>query len=56
MKTKRFWDEEIRVWARQCLSDLLTLVLFVAGFMTLTLPVVVPGVLMWWFQLVTGRP
>lgn len=56
MNNKRFWDEDLRVWARQCLADLVTLVLFVAVFMTLTLPVVVPGLLLWWFQQITGRP
>jgi hypothetical protein len=56
MRQQRFWEVDLIALVRSWLADLLTLAQFVIVFMALALPVVIPGLLMWWFQVATGRP
>lgn len=55
-KQLRFWEVDLIEWAKQTLMDLFVLAQFTSVFLFLTLPVVIPGLLMWGFQLLTGRP
>src|SRR5450830_1480761 len=55
-KPLRFWEVDLLEWAKQTLIDLFVLAQFTSVFLFLTLPVVIPGLLMWGFQILTGRP
>ena len=55
-KPLRFWEVDLLEWAKQTLIDLFVLAQFTSVFLFLTLPVEIPGLLMWGFQIFTGRP
>ena len=55
-KPLRFWEVDLLEWAKQTLIDLFLLAQFTSVCLFLTLPVVIPGLLMWGFQILTGRP
>ena len=56
MQGQHFWSQDIRVLMRRWIAGILTLsqVLIIFGMLSLT--VVIPGLLMWWFQVATGHP
>ena len=56
MQQQRFWEVDLLVLLRRCLEDLTTLLQFCLLFAVFSLPVVIPTLLIWWSQVVTGRP
>lgn len=51
-----FWNRDLREMLRETLSDVWTLTLTLVMFLMLGLPVIIPGLLMWLTQILTGWP
>ncbi|MBV8617350.1 MAG: hypothetical protein JOY84_00705 [Curvibacter sp.] len=56
MQQQRFWEVDLLVLLRRGLENMVTLLQIAVLMAILSLPVVIPTLLIWWYQVVTGKP
>ncbi|MFT6591598.1 MAG: hypothetical protein ACI9I0_001472 [Rhodoferax sp.] len=55
MKSQRFWEVDLLLLCKQWLSDLSTFLMTLVMFLFLSLPVVIPTLVMWYLSAINWR-